>query len=594
MYHALYRKYRPVDFDSVVGQDVIVKTLKNSIIHNSFSHAYIFFGSRGTGKTTLSKIFARNINCLNPIDGSACGKCDNCLISFSKECVDIIEIDAASNNGVDEIRELKSKINLVPSQLKYKVYIIDEVHMLSTGAFNALLKTLEEPPNHAIFILATTDLQKVPETIISRCQCFSFNRISNDVIKNRLKYVCEKENISYDDSVLMDIALASDGGLRDALGYLDKLCSYSPNHISSDDFYDIMGSVSSKLIEEFVNFVFLGNVEKILFHIDSFHNLGKNFIQIINQIIYYLSNEIHSYYVFSNKLSFSLNYYISLLTLLVDKNSELKKSTNVRLLFETLLLKFIHDTVKKDNFNSSFMDHSVKPNESINYNSNIELSSINGDIKSSDNVNNNSSNLNTDIEEEFDFSKEFDYPSESESDMNFNTVDKSFSNDISMNDDIPKIININDIMKVRIHNTLACADKTLLKNEIKNFELLKDFTFDQEIGYLVCSLLDSKIRVVSSDSMIISFMYDSNVKQNLILLDKLTDIYNKITKSNKKIAIVSDQEWDSIKNQYISDLKNHITYSLQEEPEVIFEDLKKNDIISNRAIELFGNVVEID
>ena len=172
MYHALYRKYRPMTFDDVVGQDSIVTTLRNSIINKTFSHAYMFFGPRGTGKTTISKIFARSINCEEPIDGCTCGKCPKCLHSFEKECVDIIEIDAASNNGVDEIRELKNKISLVPAELKYKVYIIDEVHMLSIGAFNALLKTLEEPPEHAIFILATTDPQKVPETIISRCQCF--------------------------------------------------------------------------------------------------------------------------------------------------------------------------------------------------------------------------------------------------------------------------------------------------------------------------------------------------------------------------------------------------------------------------------------
>ena len=160
MYHALYRKYRPADFDSVVGQDAIIKTLKNSIINHNFSHAYMFFGPRGTGKTTVSKIFARNVNCLSPKDGIACGKCDACKASFSKDCIDILEIDAASNNGVNEIRELRNNVALVPSELTYKVYIVDEVHMLSDAAFNALLKTLEEPPEHVIFILATTDPQK--------------------------------------------------------------------------------------------------------------------------------------------------------------------------------------------------------------------------------------------------------------------------------------------------------------------------------------------------------------------------------------------------------------------------------------------------
>ena len=217
MYQALYRKYRPTDFNSVVGQDSIIKTLKNSIINHNFSHAYMFFGPRGTGKTTVSKIFARNINCLSPKDGIACQECDSCKNSFSKDCVDIIEIDAASNNGVDEIRDLKNKISLVPSDLKYKVYIIDEVHMLSIGAFNALLKTLEEPPAHAIFILATTDPQKVPETIISRCQCFSFKRISESNLVNRLKFICEEEKIDIDDEVIKSISLLAYGCLRDAL-----------------------------------------------------------------------------------------------------------------------------------------------------------------------------------------------------------------------------------------------------------------------------------------------------------------------------------------------------------------------------------------
>ena len=195
MYQALYRKYRPLYFSDVVGQDKIVKTLKNSIFNQSFGHAYMFFGPRGTGKTTISKIFARAVNCLDTIDGNACGKCKNCHQSFEKECVDIIEIDAASNNGVEEIRELRNNVSLVPAELKYKVYIIDEVHMLSIGAFNALLKTLEEPPEHVVFILATTDPQKVPATIISRCQCFNFNRLPEEIIVEQLKKIAKKEKI---------------------------------------------------------------------------------------------------------------------------------------------------------------------------------------------------------------------------------------------------------------------------------------------------------------------------------------------------------------------------------------------------------------
>ena len=186
-YQALYRKYRPTDFSDVIGQFNIVKTLQNSLKLNQISHAYLFSGPRGTGKTTLAKILAKNINCLDLNDGKSCGKCKNCLSIINNECSDIIEIDAASNNGVDEIREIRNNVNIVPTQLKYKVYIVDEVHMLTIGAFNALLKTLEEPPSHVIFILATTDLHKVPITIVSRCQCYEFKKIRNEDIVDRLK-----------------------------------------------------------------------------------------------------------------------------------------------------------------------------------------------------------------------------------------------------------------------------------------------------------------------------------------------------------------------------------------------------------------------
>ena len=587
MYHALYRKYRPKDFDSVVGQDSIIKTLKNSIINQNFSHAYMFFGPRGTGKTTISKIFARNINCLNPNDGLACGKCDNCKISFSKECVDIIEIDAASNNGVDEIRELKNKISLVPSELKYKVYIIDEVHMLSLGAFNALLKTLEEPPEHIIFILATTDPQKVPDTIISRCQCFSFKRIASSIIQNKLISICKDEKIKIDDAVIKNISILCDGGLRDALSSLDKLISYTSKKITLDDFYDVNGIVSNEQLDLFLNALYNRNASLLLKYIDDFDSCGKNLLQILIQLLNYTRDIIVDYYVNHNDYSLSIDFLQEFANSLNENMFDIKKSNNTRIYFELFVLKFINKSVINKTFvnNELTFDNNVNNDNDVNNNlvndtSNVDINTITNDQKNNISA---TAAASEDEDEEFDFDKE--YSDDDNDDFQSVTIEKN-SNDT--------ILNISDIIAARVNNTLALASKNLLKNEITNFSLLNDYTFDQNIGFIVCALLDSKIRAVSEDSMILSYEYDSTVKQNLLYLDKMSEVYYKITNSLKKIAIVSDDEWNKIKNEYILNLKNGKKYELIKEPDVVLEENKNNDIISNSAVELFGDIVEID
>ena len=581
MYQALYRKYRPKDFDTVVGQDSIIKTLKNSIINNNFSHAYMFFGPRGTGKTTVSKIFARNINCEKPNDGIACGKCKCCQASFSNDCVDIIEIDAASNNGVDEIRELKNKISLVPSELKYKVYIIDEVHMLSIGAFNALLKTLEEPPEHAIFILATTDPQKVPDTIISRCQCFSFKRISVEIISNRLKDICGNEKIKIDDDVIENIALLSDGGLRDALGLLDKLVSYTNDKITMNDFIEINGIISEEQIKEFINSIMSGDIKFVLNSINNFDNCGKNLIQILVQVLNYSRKIIVDYYVNNSKLDYSIDLIQNFTNILNEKMFDIKKSSNTRIYIEMFILKYINDFV----LNKEYKNTVVVVEKEISKDSNtVEEKEV--EAKENSQV----ESENTPEDDEYDFSKEYSDEEDSYDDMPINTDIKA----INTIGGEPKILNIDEIMSVRVNNTLAKADKNLLKEEQKNFELLKDYTFDQEIGYIVCSLLDSKLRAVSPDNMIISFEYESNVEQELQNIEKIMEVYEKITNSTKNIAIISDKEWEKVKTEYINNLKNKIVYEIKEEPSIILEEIEKGDIISSSAMELFGDIVEID
>ena len=574
MYHALYRKYRPLYFNSVVGQSSIVKTLKNSIVNNRFSHAYMFFGPRGTGKTTLSKIFARSVNCLNPKDGEACGKCDACLNSFSNDCIDIIEIDAASNNGVDEIRELRNKISLVPSQLKYKVYIIDEVHMLSIGAFNALLKTLEEPPEHAIFILATTDSQKVPETIVSRCQCFSFKRVSNESIVERLKYVCSEEQIAIDDDVINKIAILSDGGMRDALGYLDKMVSFSDKKITIEDFNEVNGIVSDDDVESFLNYILRGSIEKVLTIINDFNDSGKNLIQIMVQLINYIRNIIVDYYLKNNSLNYSIDLYQALINNLNEKIVSIKKSDNTKIYIEMLLLKFINDNIINENIVSN---NNYKPVDKDNFMQNNTIV----EKKSSDEKQ-IEMNKNSIIKDENDAKNAIMEPQEK-------------YNSIELDAEKTLILNIDDVMQARINNAFATASKQTLKEINSSFDKLKDYTFDQDIGFLVCSLLDSTVRVAGNSVFIISYNSDALVKSNLNNLLKLEDTYNKLNNSHFKIAIISDDDWDILKNQYITNLKNNISYNLMEEPELVFEESNKNDIISSSAVELFGSdIVEVE
>lgn len=249
-YQALYRKWRPRTFDSVIGQEAITDTLKNAIKRGKVSHAFLFAGPRGTGKTSCAKIFAKALNCTNLQDGEPCNKCANCIAADHGSMPDIMEIDAASNNGVDEIREIRDKVKYAPTEGKYKVYIIDEVHMLSMGAFNALLKTLEEPPEHVVFILATTELQKVPATIISRTQRYNFKRISKDDLEKRMKYILDQENIKYEDKAIAVIAQVADGGMRDALSILDQLLSYEKESVNYKDALQITGFAARENIEQ--------------------------------------------------------------------------------------------------------------------------------------------------------------------------------------------------------------------------------------------------------------------------------------------------------------------------------------------------------
>lgn len=363
MYKALYRKYRPKTFDEICGQEAVTASLKNQVKNNEISHAYIFQGTRGTGKTSAAKILSRAVNCLHPVDGNPCNECENCKQILNESVLDVVEMDAASNNGVDDIRELKEKVIYPPQSLKYKVYIIDEVHMLSKGAFNALLKILEEPPRHLIFILATTEIQKIPATILSRSQKYNFKRISIDEIKENLKRVTELEGKSCDDEVFTLISKSADGAMRDALSVLDQLLTKNKEHINIDDAMEVLGISSSELLFSLSKALVEKNASQTLFTIDEIYKEGVDFNTLSSQILSHFRDlllvktmEEAQKIIYTSHLSefqeiagrVNLEDLLIIIDILKNLSVEIKYADNKRVVFEMNAIKICNRLLKDD------------------------------------------------------------------------------------------------------------------------------------------------------------------------------------------------------------------------------------------------------
>ncbi len=361
MYLALYRKYRPRTFDEVVGQDHITKTLQNQIKMDKISHAYLFTGSRGTGKTSTAKIFAKAINCLNPKDGSPCGKCEVCK-ALDGTNIDVIEIDAASNNGVDEIRELKEKVEYAPVIGKYKVYIIDEVHMLSPSAFNALLKTLEEPPPHTVFILATTEVHKLPATILSRCLRFDFRLVSLDNLTSLLCRVCDQENVKYDMESINAIARAGEGSVRDMLSIADRCVSFAGEELTYQKTISVLGIAEREVLIKITDKILEKNIGETIVELETAFATGKSPLVLSNDLIFYFRDlllvqtlgidarkiVVVKDDIFTEMLrqSDTKNYSIIVkgIELLSEVEQNLRYSAQPKIVLETAVIKIITDS----------------------------------------------------------------------------------------------------------------------------------------------------------------------------------------------------------------------------------------------------------
>ena len=351
-YISLYRKYRPTTFNEVVGQEIVVKILQNSILNNKISHAYLFSGPRGTGKTSIAKIFSKAINCLNN-SGDVCNNCDVCNKKFD-ELIDIVEIDAASNNGVDEIREIRNNSKLLPSVLKYKVYIVDEVHMLSTSAFNALLKTLEEPPKHVIFILATTEKHKIPVTILSRCLRFDFDRLSEKNISDRLKYICNKENIKYEDAACEYMAKLADGALRDGISILDRCISEMDEVLKLEDVRKIVGAIDEEVLKGIQQDIYDYNIIDCIEKIDQVIIKGKDLRELVSNL-----NERFLNTLISEKDNEKKTRTINIIDRLSKLDNDLRNSAKPDIVLKSTIVELCNTNTGNLNTKSNNADNNI-------------------------------------------------------------------------------------------------------------------------------------------------------------------------------------------------------------------------------------------
>ena len=591
-YQALYRKWRPRTFDSVIGQESITDTLKNAIKRGKVSHAFLFAGPRGTGKTSCAKIFAKALNCTNLQDGEPCNECANCIAADKGSMPDIMEIDAASNNGVDEIREIRDKVKYAPTEGKYKVYIIDEVHMLSMGAFNALLKTLEEPPEHVVFILATTELQKVPATIISRTQRYNFKRISKDDLEKRMKYILDQENIKYEDKALAVIAQVADGGMRDALSILDQLLSYEKESVNYQDALEITGFAAKENIEKILLALLEQNPESALKLAQTELAQGASSKNILDELIEMATKNLMLIKAGDDNQSTFLsedfvqkikdiptNIFYRLITLANKALNDLRYTNQQQIPLEVFLVEA--GSKQEEQVASSTAAPVQAAPAKVNTNMQAELAALKKQV--------------VDLTQQI--SKLSNKP--------ILAKDQVFHLDTAVPKTSPKITKKTIVKEVK--KSPRKIKKTTAENRKQVYHVLEnatkeDLTAIKNVWPDLQSVLEVSEKALldvlepvaaSPDQVVMKCKYTlwfENASDG-DLLDKLTDLIEKFAKHSYGIVLVPDDDWLAVRKEFVESHKEELLAKKKQQIEN--KESKENSEIVNKAKDLFGDAVTI-
>ncbi|NRO07492.1 DNA polymerase III subunit gamma/tau [Lactobacillus helveticus] len=591
-YQALYRKWRPRTFDSVIGQESITDTLKNAIKRGKVSHAFLFAGPRGTGKTSCAKIFAKALNCTNLQDGEPCNECANCIAADKGSMPDIMEIDAASNNGVDEIREIRDKVKYAPTEGKYKVYIIDEVHMLSMGAFNALLKTLEEPPEHVVFILATTELQKVPATIISRTQRYNFKRISKDDLEKRMKYILNQENIKYEDKALAVIAQVADGGMRDALSILDQLLSYEKERVNYQDALEITGFAAKENIEKILLALLEQNPESALKLAQTELTQGASSKNILDELIDMATKSLMLIKAGDDRQGTFLSedfvqkvkdiptkIFYRLITLANKALNDLRYTNQQQIPLEVFLVE-AGSKQEEQVAQSSAAPVQAKPAK-VNTDMQAELAALKKQV--------------VDLTQQI--SKLSNKP--------MLAKDQVFHLDTAVPKTSPKIAKKAIVKEVK--KSPRKIKKTTAENRKQVYHVLEnatkeDLTTIKNVWPDLQSVLEVSEKALldvlepvaaSSDQVVMKCKYTlwfENASDG-DLLDKLTDLIEKFAKHSYGIVLVPDDDWLAVRKEFVESHKEELLAKKKQQIES--KESKENSEIVNKAKDLFGDAVTI-